>query len=75
MKAKDVFKEIDKIIRNKYRFAKTFCQKTGRSESGYSNTYQRALSGRGVILDNAESILNDLGYELTIKKKDRKEVV
>ena len=71
---KEIFIQIDKIIRNKYRFVSNFCKETGRNEKSYSNSYNRAISGGSSNLNFVEKLLNDLGYELTIQLKSNKEV-
>lgn len=74
MDTKEIFIQIDKLIRNKYRFVNNFCVATGRNKNSYSNSYNRAISGGSSNLNMVEKLLNDLGYELTIQPIETKEV-
>jgi hypothetical protein len=71
---KEIFIQIDKIIRNKYRFVNNFCKETGRNKKSYSNSYNRAISGGSSNLNFVEKLLNDLGYELTIQQKSNEKL-
>ena len=74
MDTKEIFIQIDKIIRNKYRFVNNFCKETGRNKKSYSNSYNRAISGGSSNLNFVEKLLNDLGYELTIQQKSNEKL-
>jgi len=75
MKTKEIICSIAKIIRKKYRFDTDFCKEAGITKQHLDLIIKRSESGKSMILDNVEKLLNTLGYELTIKKKDRKEAV
>lgn len=74
MDTKEIFIQIDKLVRNKYRFVNNFCKETGRNKNSYSNSYNRAISGGSSNLNFVEKLLNDLGYELTIQPKTDKSI-
>ena len=76
MISKEIYLKIDNLIKEKYRSLHTFCKRTKRSYFSTNKTFNNNIyNGKGAYLSTTEEILNDLGYELTIKKKDRKEAV
>lgn len=75
MNTKEIYLKIDNLITEQYRSLKSFCNKTNRSYSSLARTMSDTIHNKkGAHLITTEEILNDLGYELCIRKKESKKI-
>ncbi len=71
MNQKDLGFFIDAEIRKKYKSRRQFAGKTGRSYTSMNKMLSDMIeNGKNAGILTIASILEDLGYELTIKKKE-----
>lgn len=71
MTSKQIYLKIDNLIKEKHKNLKKFCEITNRPYVSVAKTFSKNIfDKKGANLNKTEKILNDLGYELIIQKKD-----
>lgn len=71
MELKKFAKFIDLEIKKNFKSRRAFAQKTNRNPNSFNKTLSECIEkNKKIEIDNLESILKDLGYELAIQKKE-----
>ena len=70
----EIMKQIEIEIFLQYGKQGKFAEKIGITQEAFSVLKTRIKSGKGTNYNRLESILNALGYELCIRKKESKKI-